>query len=259
MLTTHRLISAPLIAALALLTAPLPLAAQRAAIEAEHGMVVSVHELATQAGVEILQQGGNAVDAAVATGLALTVVYPFAGNIGGGGFMMIHLAGATPGTGRDIAIDYRETAPASATRDMYVGQDGKLRQGAGSSTVGWQASGVPGSVAGFALAMQKYGSGKVTWAQVVEPARRLATEGHIVSPAPYALLLSCSPRLLTHKKFTSSKAPSGKPANTGCKPISGRPWPACKKMARANFMRVRLPKKLPPQCLPMAVISPSPI
>jgi len=183
MLTTHRLISAPLIAALALLTAPLPLAAQRAAIEAEHGMVVSVHELATQAGVEILQQGGNAVDAAVATGLALTVVYPFAGNIGGGGFMMIHLAGATPGTGRDIAIDYRETAPASATRDMYVGQDGKLRQGAGSSTVGWQASGVPGSVAGFALAMQKYGSGKVTWAQVVEPARRLATEGHIVSPA----------------------------------------------------------------------------
>ena len=183
MLTTHRLISAPLIAALALLTAPLPLAAQRAAIEAEHGMVVSVHELASQAGVEILQQGGNAVDAAVATGLALTVVYPFAGNIGGGGFMMIHLAGATPGTGRDIAIDYRETAPASATRDMYVGQDGKLRQGVGSSTVGWQASGVPGSVAGFALAMQKYGSGKVTWAQVVEPARRLAAEGHIVSQA----------------------------------------------------------------------------
>jgi gamma-glutamyltranspeptidase/glutathione hydrolase len=149
-------------------------------------MVVSVHELASQAGVEILKQGGNAVDAAVATGLALTVVYPFAGNIGGGGFMMIHLAGPTPGTGRDLAIDYRETAPAGATRDMYVGQDGKLRQGVGSSTVGWQASGVPGSVAGFALAMQKYGSGKVTWAQVVEPARRLATEGHIVSQATAA-------------------------------------------------------------------------
>jgi gamma-glutamyltranspeptidase/glutathione hydrolase len=249
MLTTQRLISAPLIAALALLTAPLPLTAQRAPIEAEHGMVVSVHELASQAGVEILQQGGNAVDAAVATGLALTVVYPFAGNIGGGGFMMIHLAGATPGTGRDIAIDYRETAPAGATRDMYVGQDGKLRQGAGSSTVGWQASGVPGSVAGFALAMQKYGSGKVTWAQVVEPARRL--------PPPSILLLSCSPRLLTRKKFTSNKAPSGKPANTGCKPISGRPWLAYKKMAPENFMRARLPKKLPPPCPPMAVISPS--
>ena len=186
MLTTRRLITAPLIAALALLTAPLPLAAQRAPIEAEHGMVVSVHELASQAGVEILQKGGNAVDAAVATGLALTVVYPFAGNIGGGGFMMIHLAGATPGASRDIAIDYRETAPAGATRDMYVGNDGKLRQGVGSSTVGWQASGVPGSVAGFALAMQKYGSGKVTWAQVVEPARRLATEGHIVSQASAA-------------------------------------------------------------------------
>jgi len=186
MLTTRRLITAPLIAALALLTAPLPLAAQRAPIEAEHGMVVSVHELASQAGVEILQKGGNAVDVAVATGLALTVVYPFAGNIGGGGFMMIHLAGATPGASRDIAIDYRETAPAGATRDMYVGNDGKLRQGVGSSTVGWQASGVPGSVAGFALAMQKYGSGKVTWAQVVEPARRLATEGHIVSQASAA-------------------------------------------------------------------------
>ena len=175
MQTTPRLVSCRLIIAL-LLATPLHLFAQRAAVEAEHGMVTSVHELASQAGVEILQKGGNAVDAAVATGLALTVVYPFAGNIGGGGFMLIHLA-----DGRDIAIDYRETAPAAASRDMYVGPDGKIIKGAGSSTVGWKASGVPGSVAGFALAQQKYGSGKVTWADVVEPARRLAASGHVVS------------------------------------------------------------------------------
>ena len=140
-------------------------------------MVSSVHELASQAGVEILKKGGNAVDAGVATGLALTVVYPYAGNLGGGGFMMIHLA-----DGRDVAIDYRETAPAAASRDMYVGADGKvLPPGPGSSTVGWHASGIPGSVAGFALAQQKYGSGKVTWADVCEPARRLAAEGFVVS------------------------------------------------------------------------------
>ena len=175
-----RLVSALL--TISLLAAPLRLPAQRAAVEAEHGMVASVHELATQAGVEILKKGGNAVDAAVATGLALTVVYPFAGNIGGGGFMMIHLA-----DGRDIAIDYRETAPAAASRDMYVGPDGKIIQGAGSSTAGWKASGVPGSVAGFALAQQKYGSGKVTWADVVEPARRLAAQGHVVSQYNAAL------------------------------------------------------------------------
>lgn len=166
----------PALLSIALLAAPLHLPAQRAAVEARHGMVTSVHELATQAGVEILKKGGNAVDASVATGLALTVVFPFAGNIGGGGFMMIHLA-----DGRDVAIDYRETAPAAASRDMYVGPDGKVIQGPGSSTVGWKASGVPGSVAGFALALQKYGSGKVTWADVIEPARRLAAGGHAVS------------------------------------------------------------------------------
>ena len=150
--------------------------AQRAAVEAGHGMVVSVHELASQAGIEMLKKGGNAVDAAAATGLALTVVYPFAGNLGGGGFMLVHLA-----DGRDVAIDYRETAPAAAARDMYVGPDGKLLKGDGSSTVGWKASGVPGSVAGFALAVEKYGSHQVTWAEICEPARRLAAGGHVVS------------------------------------------------------------------------------
>ena len=143
-------------------------------------MVTSAHELASLAGLEMLQRGGNAVDAAVATGLALAVVYPIAGNLGGGGFMIIHLAaGAQPA--RDLVIDYRETAPAAAARDMYVGADGKVLTGPGSSTVGWRASGVPGSVAGFALAHRQYGSGKLTWAEVCEPARRLAADGYALT------------------------------------------------------------------------------
>jgi len=167
--------------ALALTLAP-SLRAQRAPVEAEHGMVTSVHELASLAGLEMLQRGGNAVDAAVATGLALTVVHPFAGNIGGGGFMLIRLA-----DGRSVALDYRESAPAASSRDMYVGPDGNVLSGPASSTVGWRASGVPGSVAGFALALEKYGSGKLSWADVCEPARRLAADGHRVTPIAAAL------------------------------------------------------------------------
>lgn len=158
------------------------LLAQRAAVEARHGLVASAHDLASRAGVEILQQGGNAVDAAVATGLALAVVFPFAGNLGGGGFMLIHLAATADQPARQLVIDYRETAPAAATAGMYLGPDGELLRGDGSSTVGWRASGVPGTVAGFAHAWKKYGSGKISWAQLCAPARRLA-EGHAVSQA----------------------------------------------------------------------------
>ena len=171
-----RLLSSSITFAMVIISGPITASAQRVAVEAKHGLVVSCNNYASDAGLEILRKGGNAVDAAVATGLALTVTFPFAGNIGGGGFMLIHLA-----DGRDLVIDYRESAPAAATKNMYVGPDGKVIEGEGSSTVGWKASGVPGSVAGFALAQQKYGSGKVTWADVVEPARRLAAEGHVVS------------------------------------------------------------------------------
>ncbi|MDO8544184.1 MAG: gamma-glutamyltransferase [Opitutaceae bacterium] len=158
------------------------LLAQRVAVEGRHGMVTSAHELASQAGVEMLQRGGNAVDAAVATGLALTVVYPFAGNIGGGGFMVLHRAdGGANDRGRQAVIDFREMAPGAATRDMYVGPDGRVMDGPGSSIVGWRASGVPGSVAGFALALEKHGSGKLSWADVCEPSRRLAADGHVVT------------------------------------------------------------------------------
>ncbi len=171
----HRLSVLLAITAIAIFGWP-RLCAQRIAVEAPRGMVVSVHELASQAGVEILQRGGNAVDAAVATGFALAVVYPSAGNLGGGGFMVVHLA-----DGREVALDYREAAPAAATRTMYLDADGQVRSGPGSSTFGWRACGVPGTVAGFALALEKYGSHRVSWAEVIEPARRLAALGHVVT------------------------------------------------------------------------------
>jgi gamma-glutamyltranspeptidase / glutathione hydrolase len=137
-------------------------------VHAPHGVVVSVHDLASQVGVEILQAGGNAVDAAVATGFALAVVHSPAGNIGGGGFMLIRMA-----DGATHFIDYRETAPAAATRDMYLDAHGNVIEGA--SEFGYKSIGVPGSVAGMAYAEKKYG--KLTLKQVMAPAIKLAHEG----------------------------------------------------------------------------------
>jgi gamma-glutamyltranspeptidase/glutathione hydrolase len=151
-------------------------AASRDPVRARHGMVASTNRLASEAGVEILKRGGNAVDAAIATAFALAVVHPAAGNLGGGGFMMIRLR-----DGRATAIDYREMAPAAASHDVYLDRSGKLIEGEGSSTVGYRAAGVPGTPAGMALALSKYGSGKLTWSQLIEPARRLASEGFAIS------------------------------------------------------------------------------
>ncbi len=137
-------------------------------VHAQHAIVVSVHELASQAGVEIMQAGGNAVDAAVATGFALAVVHPAAGNIGGGGFMLIRMA-----DGKTHFLDYREKAPAAATRDMFLDAQGNVIPGA--SEVGYKSIGVPGSVAGMVYAEQKYG--KLSLKQVMAPAIRLAREG----------------------------------------------------------------------------------
>jgi len=139
-------------------------------------MVASTERIASQIGVDVMKRGGNAVDATVAVAFALAVVYPSAGNIGGGGFMMIRRSNGTA-----TAIDYRETAPAAATRDMYVGPDGELIKGEGSSTLGYRAAGVPGTVAGMAFALKKYGSGKLTWSELIEPARRLAVDGFVVT------------------------------------------------------------------------------
>lgn len=165
-----------LLAALVISATPLDLWAARAPVRGRHAIVASQHELASKIGVSILKRGGNAVDAAVAVGLALAVVYPEAGNIGGGGFMLIRKA-----NGETRAIDYREMAPAAAHRDVYLGADGELIKGEGSSTVGYRASGVPGTLAGFDLAFRKYGSGKLRWADLVRPARTLARDGYPLS------------------------------------------------------------------------------
>jgi gamma-glutamyltranspeptidase/glutathione hydrolase len=185
--TVARSLSVSLLAALAL-----PLAAQTPAqdaapddasqtalmlrndkpVRAPHAMVVTVHHLATDAGVGILKAGGNAVDAAVAVGFALTVVHPAAGNIGGGGFMLIH-----EHTGKDVFIDYREKAPLAATANMYLDASGNIIPNA--SIVGYRAIGVPGSVAGLVHAEQKYG--RLTLAQVMAPAIHLAAEGFVLT------------------------------------------------------------------------------
>lgn len=161
------------------------LAAWRDPVRAKHAMVASQHELASKIGVEILKKGGNAVDAAVAVGLALAVVYPEAGNIGGGGFMLIRKR-----SGETFAIDYREMAPAAANRDIFVDKDGNLIKGEGSSTIGYRASGVPGTMAGFDMAFKKYGSGKIKWRDIVEPARLLAQNGYVLSERLAALFKS---------------------------------------------------------------------
>ncbi|MDQ3754985.1 MAG: gamma-glutamyltransferase, partial [Acidobacteriota bacterium] len=140
------------------------------------GMVASTSRIASEVGVDVLQRGGNAVDAAIAVAFALAVTYPAAGNLGGGGFMMIRLK-----DGRATAIDYREMAPLAAHRNVYLDEKGNLIKGEGSSTVGYRAAGVPGTVAGMELALKNYGSGRLNWSQLIEPARRLAANGFKVS------------------------------------------------------------------------------
>ncbi len=162
-------------------------------VRARNGMVATVNDIASRVGVEVMQRGGNAIDAAVAVGLALTVTWPSAGNIGGGGFMMIRRA-----DGRTEIIDYRERAPLAATRDMYLDPQGNVIDHA--STVGYRAVGVPGSVAGFALALERHG--KLKWADTVEPARRLAAEGFVVN---YATALSIEKSAGLLSKFPESK------------------------------------------------------
>jgi len=151
-------------------------AAPREPVRARHGMVASTNEVASRVGVEIMKRGGNAVDAAIAVAFALAVTHPAAGNLGGGGFMMIRLK-----DGRSTAIDYREMAPAAANRNIYLDKNGNLIEGEGGSLVGYRAAGVPGTVRGMELALKKYGSGKLTWSQLIEPARRLATNGFTVT------------------------------------------------------------------------------
>ena len=143
-------------------------------VAAVRGMVVAQEKIASQVGADILAMGGNAVDAAVATGFALAVTYPQAGNIGGGGFMLIHLAK----TNKTIALDYREMAPALAHRDLFLNKSGDVNnQKARFSAL---STAVPGAVKGFVYAQQRYG--KLSLKQVMQPAIDLAMQGFPVSP-----------------------------------------------------------------------------
>src|SRR5687767_1268973 len=158
-------------ALLLLFTTPL-LAASREPVRARRGMLASTSEIASQVGADVMKKGGNAVDAAVAVGLALAVTWPSAGNLGGGGFMMVRKADGTA-----EALDYRERGPLAAHRDMYLDAQGNVVKKL--STDGYLAAGVPGTVAGLAFAHKRHG--KLKWDELVEPARKLAAEGFTVN------------------------------------------------------------------------------
>jgi len=148
------------------------------------GGVASPETLASHIGVSVLAMGGNAIDAAVAIGFALAVTFPSAGNLGGGGFLLYRHP-----SGRNVAIDFRETAPAMATSDMYLSKDGKVISGDGGPVDGYRACGVPGSVAGFEQAWMRYGSGRIPWSKLVDPAVQLASGGFSM---PHSLQRSLS-------------------------------------------------------------------
>lgn len=167
-------------------------------------MVVSNSTIASEAGSEIMRRGGNAVDAAVATGFALAVTYPVAGNIGGGGYMVIRMA-----DGRVAALDYREVAPLAATRDMYLDGSGRLTD---RSVVGHLAVGVPGAVAGMAEALRRYGT--MTLADVMAPAIRLAAEGFVVDSS-FTRGLAGAQRFMTRFEGAALFYPGGAPLAPG--------------------------------------------
>ncbi|HLY61767.1 MAG TPA: gamma-glutamyltransferase [Terriglobia bacterium] len=175
-------------------------------VAAKHGMVVTAEPHASDVGVEIMKAGGNAVDAAVAVGFALAVTYPYAGNIGGGGFMLIRMA-----HGEAVMIDYREEAPAAASHNMYLDAHGEMIPKA--STIGPLAIGVPGTVAGLALAEQKYG--KLGLARVLEPAIRLADEGFVVDYELSQSLLHYQERFSKFAETTRIFLRSGHPYEAG--------------------------------------------
>jgi gamma-glutamyltranspeptidase/glutathione hydrolase len=156
------------------LVVAVPLNATRQPLRARHGMVVAMESIAADVGVSVLQKGGNAVDAAVAVGFAMAVTHPFAGNLGGGGYMLIRMA-----DGRTTFIDFRERAPEKASHNMYLDANGALTK---DSIEGWRSSGVPGTVRGFEIAVSKYG--KKTWVENMAPAVDLASKGF---PVSYAL------------------------------------------------------------------------
>ena len=172
-----------------------------------NGLAVSTHELADAIGQRVLDSGGNAIDAAVAVGYALSVVHPAAGNIGGGGFALIHLA-----NGQNIALDFREVAPKKATRDMYLDKNGEVVEDL--SVVGYLAAGVPGTVKGMSAMLDKYGTKKL--AELIAPAIELADKGFAITERQAQTMLEARSNLA---KFASSKKyflkPDGTPYKQG--------------------------------------------
>ncbi len=207
-----------------------PLADSAIVTEGQRGMVVSGHPIASRVGRDIMDRGGNAIDAAVATGFALAVVHPEAGNIGGGGFTLIRLA-----DGQMFALDYRETAPARARRNMYIGRDGHPTD---QSWTGHLSVGVPGSVAGLAEAHRRFG--KLPWREVVEPAVQLARDGFVIDPYRHRSILSDSARLARFPGSAAQFLPHGAPPPVGTtwrQPDLARTLEAIRDRGVAGFYR----------------------
>ncbi len=194
-------------------------------VRSQNGMVASAHPLATQAGVEVLQQGGNAVDAAVATTLAISVVEPFSAGIGGGGFMMVKVGTETK------ALDFRERAPQKATRNMYLDAQGKVRPNA--SLEGHLAAGVPGTIAGLAAAHRKYGN--LPWRTVVAPAIKLARDGFTVS------------EIYTEQAKSKQKLLASNPAAREIFTHNGRPLQPGEKLIQRDLARTLIAVARNPQ------------
>ncbi|WP_197386704.1 gamma-glutamyltransferase [Ralstonia pseudosolanacearum] len=196
--------------------APSSYAASVAPVAAENGMVVAAQHLATRVGVDVLKRGGNAVDAAVAVGYTLAVVYPAAGNLGGGGFMTIQLA-----DGRKTFLDFREVAPKGATANMYLDKDGNVIKGL--STKGHLAVGVPGTVSGMEYAREKYGTR--SRAELIAPAIRLADKGFALDQGDVDMLL------------TSTKDFQEDPASGAIFLNKGQPYQVGQKLVQRDLAR----------------------
>jgi gamma-glutamyltranspeptidase/glutathione hydrolase len=187
-------------------------AASARPVAAENGMVVTAQHLATKVGVDILKRGGNAIDAAVAVGYALAVVYPAAGNLGGGGFMTISLA-----DGRKTFLDFREKAPRAARRDMFMDKDGNVDKGL--STTGWLAVGVPGTVSGLEYAREKFGT--MTRAALIDPAIELAEIGFTLDQGDVDMLASATEELRKFPQTAEIFLNNGQPFLAGQKLVQG--------------------------------------
>src|SRR4051812_37266082 len=206
-------------------------------VKAEHGMVVAQEPTATDVGLDVLKSGGNAIDAAVAVGFALAVTHPVAGNIGGGGFMLVRMA-----DGKTDFLDFRECAAGKASRDMYLDKDGNATK---DSIFGWRSSGVPGSVAGLEFAHKKFGSKR--WSDLVVPAVKLARDG-LTLTAPVAASLAGQGNPLWHdpesKRIFLRDGTPYKAGDVLKQPELGKTLDRIARLGSADFYRGGTAKKL---------------